>query len=95
VGFEQYSSISIAAFLEKLLLLRSWVQLPPGPFLSIRVITALNQVRSRKLSDKTPNIKEESGFGFWSGLSLYIYQRRGGAAAFPIVQVNSSSTKRA
>jgi hypothetical protein len=35
VGFEQYSSISIAAFLEKLLLLlRSWVQIPPGPFLS-------------------------------------------------------------
>jgi hypothetical protein len=23
-------------------MLRSWVQLPPGPFLSIRVITALN-----------------------------------------------------
>jgi hypothetical protein len=37
VGVEQYSSIfSIAAFLEKLLLLlRSWVQLPPGPFLLI------------------------------------------------------------
>src|ERR687894_2564545 len=32
VGFEQYSSISTAAFLEKLLLLRSWVQIPPGPF---------------------------------------------------------------
>gem|GEM_PF-4357273 len=36
VGFEQYSSISIAAFLEKLLLLRSWVQIiPPGPFFTV------------------------------------------------------------
>jgi hypothetical protein len=33
-GFEQYSSISTAVLLRKLLLqLRSWIQLPSGPFL--------------------------------------------------------------
>ena len=31
--------------------LRSWVQLPPGPFLSIWLTTALNQACFRLLSD--------------------------------------------